>query len=1077
MSQDPKPPSGQPQVDATLPFLDGDDAPGRLGLMQTMFPEDLWSEVADAPVPSSEAYTLVSLLGEGGMGEVWEASQRSLHRTVAVKFVRDAGNLRLRRQFAHEANLTAGLSHPNILPVYDLVEIKGRTALVMKRVHGQAWDVHLRRHREAGTLDLAAEAQRLVQVCNAVVAAHEGGVLHLDIKPDNVMVGAHGEVLLADWGCAAVYAPSDWTRAAGLPETASIREIAGTPSFMSPEQAAGSGPELGPQTDVYLLGATLYTVLEGRDLRGSTTLEELLVAIAQPAELSFSATTPRSLQQLCEASLSVDPQQRPETAAAFRDALQHWLDHRASEALVLEADLQVARAEETGDGAWGAWTAALQLCQQALVLSPDSALASAWVATAHGRLAVLALDRQEPGLAREHAEALAEGAERQRLLADATALHRSQQQSQQAQRWLRRVSVGAAVLVAGALVLVSLFYLESERSLEHAEAVSDFNGRILSGLDPNVAGSHDTTLLEEILDKALNDANRRFSADPVLRGEVLLLVGQAFKNVQSPRAREVLTQSHNLLVAQEGPDASGALLAEFLLENLDRTESELGTDRTLEAAQDRVARAVASLGPQHEVTLTLQYDLAVNHNLRDEPEPSKALVEEALRNLPDPLRGGPLEVNYRRLLVVLLLSDEPDSALQMHSELIAEQTAQEGPDSYQVLQLRMSHGAMLGFIGRSAEATKELEEVLGFIESAYAPDHAIFARWTRLYLFTLEQRLAASDPAAATAAAAFVEQEIERLASEEEPPRSLAFFESILLFLNELRADEEVLRLTSAVASSSILSEASPETAEEAGVWEFRSAAFVRMGRSEEALMVARKRLGRATQTLGWDHWATIGLREAVATAQLALGDPARAAELHLENKQQYAETLGPDHPAVAASALGAAQAFAALGEGSRVRALVTEVGSSRTAMHSLRARGAGLLAEVGQAAAARQMLQDLEEHPGERQMDATFHEEFVLSCEALRVALVDQDGDTLRASADACRDALSTLPLTRGLARWSLPYRALVVEAMVRTEGPEAAARGATQMVAVLEPVLAGAALPADAAADWAALRRQTGQ
>ena len=189
MPKPPKPRATQGTLRDTRPFVGPDDTiyPEAIAIepMKTMFPQEMWADTVGAAPLETGAYHLDRLIGEGGMGEVWEAQQLALHRVVALKFVREEEDLRLQRQFAHEAHITAGLSHPNILPVYDLVTIDGRTALVMKRVRGQSWESHLRNRRASGTLDLAEEVQRMLQVCNAVVAAHEGGILHLDIKPDS----------------------------------------------------------------------------------------------------------------------------------------------------------------------------------------------------------------------------------------------------------------------------------------------------------------------------------------------------------------------------------------------------------------------------------------------------------------------------------------------------------------------------------------------------------------------------------------------------------------------------------------------------------------------------------------------------------------------------------------------------------------------------------------------------------------------------------------------------------------------------------------------------------------------------
>jgi len=210
------------------------------------------------PLPSEALgdIQVTGTLGEGGMGRVLLAEQRSLRREVALKTLKDpAAETVYVDALVREGVVTGHLEHPNITPVHQLgVDASGRPVLVMKRISGVAWSRLLAdpEHQAWGTLGakpddrLRAHVEILLQVANALALAHSRGVLHRDVKPDNVMIGEFGEVYLVDWGVALE-----------LPGDAGPRHLVGTPQFLAPEMLDAQLP-LGPGTDVYLLGATLH---------------------------------------------------------------------------------------------------------------------------------------------------------------------------------------------------------------------------------------------------------------------------------------------------------------------------------------------------------------------------------------------------------------------------------------------------------------------------------------------------------------------------------------------------------------------------------------------------------------------------------------------------------------------------------------------------------------------------------------------------------------------------------------------------------------------------------------------------
>lgn len=274
---------------------------------------------------------LLEPIAEGGMGRVHLAWQRALEREVAVKQVRpDRATRAAFRGLLAEARLTGALEHPNIVPVHALgLDQDGKPLLVMKRVEGVGWRELIRRPEHPAWGDhaedrLGRHLEILVQVCNAVQFAHSRGVLHCDLKTENVMLGAFGEIYVLDWGIAV---RTGWPREP---------VIAGTPAFMAPETVREDGV-LDERTDVYLLGAMLHEALTGRHRHEGTRTREVLAAALVSAPVPYGPEVPAELAALCNRATAPDPADRPASALAFRHALVDYQRHRGSLALAEQA--------------------------------------------------------------------------------------------------------------------------------------------------------------------------------------------------------------------------------------------------------------------------------------------------------------------------------------------------------------------------------------------------------------------------------------------------------------------------------------------------------------------------------------------------------------------------------------------------------------------------------------------------------------------------------------------------------------------------------------------------------------------
>ena len=329
------------------------------------------------------ALVLEKTLGQGGMGVVHLATQTAFDRKVAVKTLRaEQRSQPATMQLLREAWVTGRLEHPNIVPVYDIaLDDKQQPFIVMRRIEGADW-ASLMFDEAAIAAQFGARDPLewnlgvLVQLCNAVQFAHERGLLHRDLKPDNVRIGPLGEVYLLDWGIAVALHDDGSGR---LPLARQVAEIAGTPCYMAPEMFFVEVDKLSPRTDVYLLGAILFEILVGHPPHNGNTLAE--VADQMQRTVRLPSRVPSALRAICERALAREPGDRFESALELRNALRDYLQARNSMQLVEASQQKVAELKRRAeDGATGPELHNLfSQCrfgfQQALASWPDNRIA------------------------------------------------------------------------------------------------------------------------------------------------------------------------------------------------------------------------------------------------------------------------------------------------------------------------------------------------------------------------------------------------------------------------------------------------------------------------------------------------------------------------------------------------------------------------------------------------------------------------------------------------------------------------------------------------------------------------------
>ncbi|MEM7351272.1 MAG: protein kinase, partial [Acidobacteriota bacterium] len=263
--------------------------------------------------PTIGPYRIEERLGAGGMGEVFLAYDERLDRRVAVKRIRREAlaSDEARRRFRREARAAARLSHPAIVQIHDILEDEEGDSLVMERVHGQS----LTRLLTEGPLGVGVVVDLARQIAEGLAAAHAEGIVHRDLKTDNVMVTHEGRVKILDFGLA-----KQLTRAET--DLSVAGKIVGTVHAMSPEQAQGF--EVDPRSDLFSLGSLLYRALTGRSPFRSASPVQTLTRIAtfrQPPVREIEPRVPEALSDLVDHLLEKDPLYRPESAAAVAASL------------------------------------------------------------------------------------------------------------------------------------------------------------------------------------------------------------------------------------------------------------------------------------------------------------------------------------------------------------------------------------------------------------------------------------------------------------------------------------------------------------------------------------------------------------------------------------------------------------------------------------------------------------------------------------------------------------------------------------------------------------------------------------
>jgi tetratricopeptide (TPR) repeat protein len=631
------------------------------------------------PAADGVRYRVLRPHARGGLGVVSVACDAELGREVALKEIdaahaRDAAN---RGRFVREAEITGGLEHPGIVPVYGLGRYAdGRPYYAMRLIRGETLEQAARSLHEGGVgYTLRGLLTRFVAVCNAVAFAHSRGVIHRDLKPANVMLGPFGETLVVDWGLAKVVGrQTDFDDAdaatmtlqtpSGEGSVTQAGSALGTPAFMSPEQARGAIAMLGPATDVYSLGATLHALLTGEPpVRGRSTaevLEKVRRGEWKPAK-QVKPSTPRALDAVCCKAMALRAEDRYGSALDLAADVERWLGDEPVTACREPWLTRVAR--------WGRRHRQFVAVSAATLVI--AAAASLWVA----------VDREQARRATSEAE------------------HEARQQRDAA---AARESETNAVL---AFVEDKVFAAARPKGQD-------------GGLGREVR-------LRQVVEAALPFVEKSFRDQPLIEAKLRVTLGISFLALSEPQiAAEQFETARGIYTKLLGPDHPDTLVS---LHDLANSYSDLG--RHAEACalrEETLALSRSKLGFDHPDTLKRMNNLANSYNDLGRLVEALKLREETLTL--NKTKFGPDHPETLACMNNLALSysdlGRDADALKLHQETLALRTARLGPEHRDTIGSMSNLAQVYLSLGRCSEALPFAKKTLALRTTVLGPDHA-----------------------------------------------------------------------------------------------------------------------------------------------------------------------------------------------------------------------------------------------------------------------------------------------------------------------------------------------------------------
>jgi eukaryotic-like serine/threonine-protein kinase len=641
---------------------------------------------------------------KGGLGTIFVALDTELHREVALKQILDAhaDDESSRRRFLVEAEITGGLEHPGIVPVYGLGTYgDGRPYYAMRFIRGDSLQKAIKRfHADAvlwtdpGTrsLELRKLLRRFTDVCNAIDYAHSRGVLHRDIKPGNVIVGKHGETLVVDWGLAKATGQADPGSGERTLRPASASGSAptlpgsalGTPAYMSPEQAEGDLEHLGPRSDVYSLGATLYCLLTGKPPFAGDAVD-VIPRVQRgdfPPPRAIDPSSDQVLQAVCLKAMALRPGDRYGSCRALAEDLERWM-----------ADEPVS-----------AWREPLSVRAGRWARHHRTGVAGAAAALLAGLIGLAAV-----AAVQSRANAVLEGKN-----LELTAANAATAQALTATREEKQKTVAALA--------------QSEEARQRAEAVLAFlKDDVLAAARPEgqEGGLGTDVTVRRAVDQAEPKIAGRFRDQAIVEADVRDTLGATYFYLgEAPLAIRQHERGLELHQARLGPDHPDTLTSRNNL-----AEAYLAAGRTAEAITLHLATLKlreAKLGPDHPHTLHSRNNLAAAYWAAGRIPEATKLLEATLKlresklgpDHPDTL------ISRNNLAATYSSAGRTAEAITLHLATLKLLESKLGPDHPDTLHSRNNLANAYLAVGRYAEAITLHLATLKLRESKLGPDHA-----------------------------------------------------------------------------------------------------------------------------------------------------------------------------------------------------------------------------------------------------------------------------------------------------------------------------------------------------------------
>jgi serine/threonine protein kinase len=704
---------------------------------------------------TSGRFRILKFHAAGGLGQVSLAWDSELNRDVALKEIKPqyANHAIARNRFLREAEITGGLEHPSIVPVYGLgVRDDGRPFYAMRFIHGETLLQAIERYHDAAssqaatasqrTLELRQLLARFIDVCQAVDYAHSHGVLHRDLKPQNVMLGSYGETLVVDWGLAKTLGAGNEASAgevrprsalSSLDDKTEMGDRIGTLQYMSPEQAAGRLDLIGPASDIFSLGATLYHLLTGRQLYAASSKDELLQKVASvnfSPPRSVRADIPKPLEAICLRAVKASPADRYNSARALLGDVERFL---ADEPIEAYPEPLVTRARR--------WARK----RPSLVAGTLAAVAVTLIALVVG---TVVLGQKNAELARANSS---EKAQRQRAEREERTARFNEQKALQQERIARQneakareeeaiasavknfllndllaltepdLQANAGLKVDPDLRVQALFHRASERMDLQFSPTSP----IAAALKPLLSQPVPPELtVRELMLRASDQIDGRFERHPLVEHDVRLAIGLAQRAVgEFARSVIQLERCRALVTELRGPADPSTLSS---LSNLAVGYQLAGrSSEAIPLLETTLQQRKSILGPSHPQTLSSLNSLANTYREVGRLKEAIPLLEEIVR-----LRGELLGPKHEDTLSSMenlasgyFKADRLSEAESLYSQVLQQREAQLGeehPDTLRaVVNLAMSYRS----VGKFPAAVAMLEKTSKQMQVQLGADH------------------------------------------------------------------------------------------------------------------------------------------------------------------------------------------------------------------------------------------------------------------------------------------------------------------------------------------------------------------